>query len=132
LILLVQIALQGQSQISKDSIKVAVPQLRKILKAAEEGKITKELLAEEQQTTQILRQRISIRDSIVKGCDEKEKAYKSVVENYKATEKLSNEQLDLYSKDVAGYKKKIKKFKLQTILSSGLAIAAGLFVLLKH
>lgn len=132
MILLVQIALQGQSQISKDSIKVAVPQLRKILKAAEEGKITKELLAEEQQTTQILRQRISIRDSIVKGCDEKEKAYKSVVENYKATEKLSNEQLDLYSKDVAGYKKKIKKFKLQTILSSGLAIAAGLFVLLKH
>lgn len=135
MLLLALTAFQGQSQtikpISKDSptIAVPVPKLRALLMDAEHGKVYREQLNLEKQTTIILRRQVDLQDSMVRNFRLAEVSLKNQIQFYKLDQTVSDHQLKLDQDQLSTLNRQLHRQKTRTTLvgvAGGLATIAAI------
>jgi len=109
--ILLTIASESISQTSNDTICLPSAQLKKAINLIEKGKVTQEELELTKSSLRLSEKRILVKDSIILNLNNKELAYKSVIENYKKNVQNAEEVVENLEKSLTLERKRVKRQK---------------------
>lgn len=109
--ILLTIASESISQTSNDTICLPASQLKKAINLIEKGKVTEEELNLTKSALKLSENRIAVKDSIILNLNNKETAYKSIIQNYKKNLENVAEMVENLENSITLERKRVKRQK---------------------
>lgn len=109
--ILLTIASESISQTSNDTICLPTSQLKKAINLIEKGKVTEEELNLTKSALKLSENRIAVKDSIILNLNNKETAYKSIIQNYKKNLENVAEMVENLENSITLERKRVKRQK---------------------